>query len=93
MPPDPLVLHADQGTWLRNDDIGGGTDNTHFKADDAVVTLGLDASDIEASVYDMLSTSKRRKAAVLLKGEGARHFLDILQTVRVLLLLLELTLT
>lgn len=90
MPPDPLVLHADQGTSLRDDDLGRrGIDNTHFKANDAVATLGLDASDMEASVYDMLNTSKRRKAAVLLKGEAARHFLDILQTVRVLLLLIE----
>lgn len=82
MPPDLQISHDKQGTSY-DDDLGQQwIDNTHLEASDVIVALGLNASDLEASVYDMLSTSKRRKAAVSLKGEAARHFLDILQNVR-----------
>ena len=49
--------------------------------DDPIAILGLDESNLESSINDLLNTSHGRDAATALSGDAARTFLDVLQKV------------
>jgi hypothetical protein len=53
-------------------------------ANRVISTLGLDGSNLEASVHRLLNTPGGRTVALALKGDAALAFLDILQKVLVI---------